>query len=355
MQPDGAVLHAADITAAVRTLADRAGVISRPGLVLRGWRDRGSCFQLRASSRLSPELLTEVESEVLLLAPHYWTKECLRMFGLRLEGLQTREVTSCRIPAGVLQAQQQQPLWQYWGTTAAADAPQQPQGACGLPLLQDSYEGWLVHQLPAWGVPVDDPFKWQPADQAWADRRPQMQLGADQQMPTRDTSSISSSWIQLQIQKLHSTCQQVVRGTGPITTAVPTSSLRTCTADGRPVIGQHPGFDAGRVVVACGASGLTPYGPGSSSSSYQLSPMLAKSAADLIKSAGAAGVDNAVLQGISLQREGLGSSSIEVADSWEQLSVLQEAKPLSAEQVEQQQDEAADRRQDLANLDTLTS
>lgn len=62
----------------------------QPGLVLRGWRDHGSCFQIRASSELSPELLTEVESEVLLLAPHHWHNTCLQLFGLTLDGLQVR-------------------------------------------------------------------------------------------------------------------------------------------------------------------------------------------------------------------------------------------------------------------------
>ncbi|KAF6265982.1 FAD dependent oxidoreductase-domain-containing protein [Scenedesmus sp. NREL 46B-D3] len=88
LQPDGAVLHAGDAGAAARQLAERAGVVSRPGLVLRGWRDRGSCFQLRASSRLAPELLSLFEAEVLLLAPSHWPVPCLGLFGLELSGLQ---------------------------------------------------------------------------------------------------------------------------------------------------------------------------------------------------------------------------------------------------------------------------
>lgn len=61
------------------------------GLVLRGWRDRGSCFQLRASSPLTPELLTEIEAEVLLLAPNNMHNSSLRLFGLQLEGLKVTE------------------------------------------------------------------------------------------------------------------------------------------------------------------------------------------------------------------------------------------------------------------------
>lgn len=62
----------------------------QPGLILRGWRDRGSCFQLRASSRLAPELLSLFEAEALLLAPEHWAGPCLGLFGLAVEGLQVR-------------------------------------------------------------------------------------------------------------------------------------------------------------------------------------------------------------------------------------------------------------------------
>jgi len=59
------------------------------GLALRGWRDRGSCFELRASSLLAPDAVTCLyEAEVLLLAPGPWATHCLDLFGLQLEGLQ---------------------------------------------------------------------------------------------------------------------------------------------------------------------------------------------------------------------------------------------------------------------------
>ena len=59
------------------------------GLALHGWRDRGSCFELRASSVLAPDGLTCLyEAEVLLLAPGAWAGPCLSLFGLSIEGLQ---------------------------------------------------------------------------------------------------------------------------------------------------------------------------------------------------------------------------------------------------------------------------
>lgn len=136
LQPDGGAIRAGDAAAAVRQLAAGKGVmlrvraaaalsvlhcmltclvnstcvhasgllccLKRPahpsalrallqdGLQLRGWRDRGSCFQLRASSRLAPDLVSLYEAEALLLAPPHWHNACLGLFGLQLEGLTVR-------------------------------------------------------------------------------------------------------------------------------------------------------------------------------------------------------------------------------------------------------------------------
>jgi hypothetical protein len=68
------------------------------GLALRGWRDRGSCFELRASSTLAPDgLVCLYEAEVLLLAPGTWAQHCLDLFGLTVEELQVRHtlVAAC--------------------------------------------------------------------------------------------------------------------------------------------------------------------------------------------------------------------------------------------------------------------
>lgn len=155
----------------------------------------------------------------------------------------------------------------------------------------------------------------------------------------------------LQVKQLHDTCQQLTRGMGPLDAVRPSSSLRNCTPDGRHIIGQHPGFDAGRVIIACGATGTRQYGPGSTSSSYQLSPILAKLSADLVKSAGGSGDGSAELQGLGLGREGLQPVLEPAVDTWEGLKTLQQAQELLPEHLERQQDEATDQRQDRANLD----
>lgn len=149
----------------------------------------------------------------------------------------------------------------------------------------------------------------------------------------------------LQVRQLHQTCSQLVHDVGPLQGATLRSSIRSVTQDGRPIIGQHPGFEPGRVVVAAAASGAQQYGPGSCSSSFQLSPMLAKLAGDVVRSAGG---DAAVLQGLELQREGLGAAAVDVRDPWEGLQELQAAQPAAKEEAERAADEASDSRQDLA-------
>ncbi|WIA11898.1 hypothetical protein OEZ85_011982 [Tetradesmus obliquus] len=340
LQPDGAVLHAGDAASAARTLAEKAGVVSRPGLILRGWRDRGSCFQLRASSRLAPELLSLFEAEALLLAPEHWAGPCLGLFGLAVEGLQPREVLHCQVDGGMWQQQAQLPLWQYWGEAAPADQPVQPIGMAGLPLVTGQTGGWVLQQLPAWGLPVADPFTWQPASQQW-----QSSNDDDQEQQAAAAASSSASWVEVQVRQLHQTCSQLVHDVGPLQGATLRSSIRSVTQDGRPIIGQHPGFEPGRVVVAAAASGAQQYGPGSCSSSFQMSPMLAKLAGDVVRSAGG---DAALLQGLELQREGLGAAAVDVRDPWEGLQELQAAQAVAKEEAERAADEASDSRQDLA-------
>ncbi|KAF6265983.1 hypothetical protein COO60DRAFT_1477187 [Scenedesmus sp. NREL 46B-D3] len=248
------------------------------------------------------------------------------------------------------QQQQQLPLWQYWGEAAPPDQPVQPTGMAGLPLVPGQpgvKSGWVLQQLPAWGLPIADALTWQPAGRQWrssSEDQQEQQAGA----VSSSSSSSTASWVDLQVRQLHKTCSRLVHDMGPLNNATLRSAVRSCTQDGRPLVGQHPGFEPGRVVVAASASGAQQYGPGSCSSSYQLSPMLAKLAGDMVRSGGAAAGDAAVLQGLALQREGLEASAARVADSWEGLQEMQVAQPASKEATERAADETADRRQDVA-------
>lgn len=189
----------------------------------------------------------------------------------------------------------------------------------------------------------------------------------------------------LQVQQLHASCSHLLRGLAPLQhpSARHTTSLVSTLPDGRPLVDSHPGFEPGRVVVCCGLVGSEPYGPGSTSSSFQLSPILAKMASDVIKSGGGSrsssssdgrdsssessssssgnGGDDSVLAAVSLQREGLavsssvgssGSSSTGgllggAVDTWEGLGQLQQRPAVCALQLEEQQDLARDAEQDL--------
>ncbi|KAF8071098.1 hypothetical protein HT031_001180 [Scenedesmus sp. PABB004] len=333
VQPDGGVLHAQDVDAAARQLARGAGVTLRPGLVLRGWRDRGSCFQLRASTALTPELVSLFEAEVLLLAPAHWHAACFGLFGLQLDGLEAREVLQCRLPAGALTAQAQQPLLQTWGAFAPPDQPQQPLGLGALPLGGGS-GGWALQQLPGWGRAVADPFAWQPAAAQWRALRD----GGDAD-EARPPPTPAGAWAEAQVAQLHASCAALVRDVGPLRSAAVSSSLRSCVADGRPVVGGHPGFDPGRVVVAAGAAGGARFGPGGGASPYQAAPMLAKLSADAVKAA-AGGAGGALAAGLALARAGLAPRAALPADPWDGLAALQRAPPVSAEDAERAADEA---------------
>lgn len=159
----------------------------------------------------------------------------------------------------------------------------------------------------------------------------------------------------------------------------------SCTADGRPVLDSHPGFEPGRVMLCCAVAGSERFGPGSSNAAggYQLSPILAKMTADAIRAGGYSTTSDAtssstnvdrdnedgrgsstgstsassagssesgpgVLRGLGLQRPGMCAEVfLHDMDSWEGLGQLQEARALSAQQLEEQQALARDAAQDL--------
>jgi hypothetical protein len=104
------------------------------------------------------------------------------------------------------------------------------------------------------------------------------------------------------------------------------------------------GFEAGRVVVATTASSTDP-SVGLGSSGYQLAPIAAKVAADLLRSGSSPDVDLATL---GLAREGVqGSSSVAGADvdTWGALAQLQRG-PQDLMSEEERLDLEADARAD---------
>ena len=215
---------------------------------------------------------------------------------------------------------------------------------------------------------------------------------------------------QEEVLNLHGAASKVVKGLGEVLEARCYSRLHAATADGLPVLGYHPEYEAGRVVVAVAAAGEEVWGPGASATAgaWQLSPMVAKLAGDLLLglvNAPAAGDDDG--SGMSLEEEkargaaaaaagspgaeasrgatqqqqkevaagkqqqkgssssraasggqevvqalGLGRKAIGLrlqglpkgVDPWDGLQILQRPAGLTYEQLEQQQDEAEDAR-----------
>jgi hypothetical protein len=314
---------------------------------------------------------------------------------------QAREVLSYRTASSAPELLLTAALTQSWGAAAASDDPQQPEGYTLLPSGLAGDRSVVLQQGSAWGVPIGDPFRWQPA--AAGRRAAQQQEGQSQQQQQQQQQQAqgqaATQWAELQVQQLHASCAQLLRGVAPFDSAAPlacSSSVVNCTADGRPLLACHPGVDAGRVVLCCAASGSSAFGPGSSSAGgYQLSPVLAKLAADVVRTGGAASStgggsgssaeaaggsgsasaalpDSSVLRALGLyqSRQGLqgndgsgGSSSSSAStsgstggllvagvDSWEGLPALQAAAAVSQVQQEEAADLARDAERGLAGL-----
>ncbi|GLI65689.1 hypothetical protein VaNZ11_009296 [Volvox africanus] len=287
LQPDGGVLDSSAtqdllITRGVRQQA--GGLMLRDRLVLRGWRDEGSHFVIRASGSLAPGALSFFEVEQVLLAPEGWPRQALRLFGADAE-LQVVQ-TSSAMCAGTTELSSV-PIWRHFGGPRFAsgdggsgsgcrgkssmDGPEELLVVSGFPAqlasrgsssasfklglcLPDARSG--VGDVAArggsggcnWGC---DPWVWQPG----APDRPGL-LSA------------------------HRQANRLLRGVGPpvlqpprflsapygaaaaVTPALVSDvhnewgdvALHTATRDGWPVLGFLPGMEPGRFVFACTAS-----------------------------------------------------------------------------------------------------
>ena len=292
LQPDGGVLFADAADGAARALAERAGVLVRERLRLRGWADAGGAFfRVEAASPLLPDAVSVFEAEALLVAPGGgWAPEALRLFGLRSE-LEAREAVAGGWLAGAEATKL--PVWQFWGAAAAADDPAPLLPCYGLPavtgggrvgLAQAPWQGRLVSSSAALfdATGGATAFAYRPGDAARAARALEVAGGA----LLRDAS--------LEARRDESE-EEETRGDGRGRSGIGGSSggrdarqrrrlrhqLLTVSADGLPAAGWHPGLEPGRLLVACGAAAGQAFA-GSSLPSYQLAPIVAKVAADLL-------------------------------------------------------------------------
>ncbi|GBF91413.1 hypothetical protein Rsub_04153 [Raphidocelis subcapitata] len=290
LQPDGGVLLARECAGAARALAARVGVQIKDRLQLRGWRDAGGAFfRVEASSPLLPDALSVFESESLLIAPGDWVPESLALFGLESQ-LETREALGGGWLAGEDAAKL--PLWQFWGAAAAGPGgdPGAPRPCYGLPALvagaragisQLSWQGRLVGAGGGGGGGGGGAFDWAPADPAAAARVLEVSAGSF----LRDVSLQQEAEEEDEEAEAEGQGEAAAEG-GPGGKSRPRRRRRlrpqlvTACADGLPAVGWHPGFEAGRALVCCGASAAAAGDGGLPA--FALSPVVAKLSADLL-------------------------------------------------------------------------
>jgi hypothetical protein len=58
--------------------------------------------------------------------------------------------------------------------------------------------GWVLQQLPAWGLPIADPLTWQPAGGQWHSSSSKDQQ-EQQDENTSSSSSSTASWVDVQV------------------------------------------------------------------------------------------------------------------------------------------------------------
>ncbi|KAJ9508723.1 hypothetical protein QJQ45_028016 [Haematococcus lacustris] len=143
-QPDGGVINAVAADRVLRDLAARAGVAVKDHLQLRGWQDCGSMLRLRASSTLQPSAESVFEGEQVVLAPGTWLPEALALWDLEL-GLQVKERVSVRCPAASALAKG--PLLRSWGAAGGAEEEEEAPSH-GMPVSAQ----WLLFPPVAGGL-----------------------------------------------------------------------------------------------------------------------------------------------------------------------------------------------------------
>ncbi|GAX75043.1 hypothetical protein CEUSTIGMA_g2487.t1 [Chlamydomonas eustigma] len=272
IQPGGGILDASVASEFLTTLASRAGVLVRDRLVLAGWKDHGDHFTVRAhaaptslqraaSASSSIPLMTPAsgallgrsqaddhvtvsvfEAEQLLLAPDEtcWPLESLQLFGVELEGMQMNERHSatCSTSSELNHA----PIIRYWGSNSDAQA---------WSFLLCSGNGEETRSSVKLSVVPKSPtnpgsataWDWQPEPKATL-------LGHNLSLAASFVRGLPDS--REYVRNGASSLEQQHQ-VGTTCTANPCLA----TPDGLPLLGFHPGFEAGRVVVACCASGIS--------------------------------------------------------------------------------------------------
>jgi hypothetical protein len=62
--------------------------------------------------------------------------------------------------------------------------------------------GWVLQQLPAWGLPVTDPFTWQPASRQWRSSSSSSSGDDEEQQTAAAAASSTAIWVDTQVSSL---------------------------------------------------------------------------------------------------------------------------------------------------------
>ena len=341
---------------------------------LLGWRDAGSHFALRtgtadsaaagvaagaraAAAAAGSEGETIYEAEQLVLLPEAGVqRQALALFGLRLPG-----AALWGVPAASWAAQEEcagVPLWQLLGSgsTRPVDDPTAIDACWGAPLLSWSPGGVLVGQSLADGVPLEPPPE-PPADAADAgsggtsaaeaaaaraaaaaaaaassagdaaavaaaaaavaevalEERPDSEEAIDAQLQRLKAEQQQAAAAERRLDTAGSLATRLVYGVGG-RLAGSASQLRCIvTADGESAAGSHPGYEAGRLVVAFPAAGRQR----GCLPADQLAPLVARLALAALQGSAPEAVDAAA---VALGRQALGAEAAELRhDTWAEL------------------------------------
>lgn len=276
----GGVLDPAAAPQLLASLATRAGAAVRERLILRGWSDRGSSFQVRASSALLPGAVSLLEAEQLLLAPGRWLPQCLSLFGVRVGGgMRLAEQQRVRL-SSTSSTTASMPLWRYHGGgggAVEADGQMGQAAPCaGLPSTStDASSGHLTLWLPPLGQAFSPSSTDSTRPQDKERQETQPLLSPFTWVPSAEAAAARAA---------AGHCSRFVRSLGGMQSSGLVSDVVLVAPEdaGLPAYaGCLPGVEEGRLYAAAVATQ-----GGGVLDAYGLSPWLAKAAADMVESGG---------------------------------------------------------------------
>lgn len=252
VQPSGGgVIDSVIASGFLLSAALRLGVKMKQNSKLLGWADRGDHFIVNVSSSfLAKDEITGYEAEQIVLAPEEddWPAECFRLFGLDLSdkgAVRVQGRGSHRAAASTDLARL--PLTRFWESSSWSFAV----------FPKQAVESSVKILSPAsidLSSPSFSPWTYDPKS-----------LNV---LPSQHRDMLNG----------------LIRGISNQSNQASTSGLCVSTPDGLPIVDVHPGFESGRILIACSSSTSSSSEPKPQvlGDGFLLTPLLARLSADLI-------------------------------------------------------------------------